>query len=125
MPVVIRGGREAVRLPIVEDELPLAEVMAAGLEASGYHVWHTDNVSHAIALADEHRFDCVVLDVELGQQSGCEVADHLVAIKLPFFFATGAGDGAIPARLAAYSVLAKPFTLAKLVLFIERTATPQ
>jgi len=76
MPVVIRGGREVVRLLIVEDELPLAEVMAAGLEASGYHVWHT-------------------------------------------------GDGAIPARLAAYSVLAKPFTLAKLVLFIERTATPQ
>ena len=65
---------------IVDDELQALDTCAKGLQAcsSHYTVLKADTVSSALDLCRYHRFDCVVLDLDMTNTSGFEVLLTLV-----------------------------------------------
>ncbi len=67
--------------------------------------------SEAFRLLDRAVPDVAVLDVNLGNESSFPVADRLLALNVPFVFATGCGKNiAFPDRFAHVPVVSKPYT---------------
>ncbi|MCG8668307.1 MAG: response regulator transcription factor [Pseudomonadales bacterium] len=62
---------------LVEDDPSLAELVIEFFEEEGVECDHTGNGLHAIELITEHRYDVVVLDINLPGCNGLEVCDHL------------------------------------------------
>ena len=81
------------RILLVEDEVDIALVLQARLEAAGYEV-HTE-ASGAVALsyAAEHRPDLVILDIKLPDLGGHDVCRELRKLyersELPVLMFTG------------------------------------
>jgi DNA-binding NtrC family response regulator len=117
------GGRtsaQGIRILVVEDEFLVSEMIADMVATLGYAV-----AGQAGSLADvrqmlaDGHFDCVLLDVRLGNELTVEAADVLLERSVPFAFVTGYTDVAEP-RHAAVPVLNKPFSMNQLGLLIER-----
>jgi CheY-like chemotaxis protein len=70
-------SEDEVRVVVVDDVVDAAEAIAATLELSGYKVWVATSGSEALALVDEHRPHCVLLDVGMPGMDGCELAQQL------------------------------------------------
>ena len=65
---------------VVDDDADLADTFAASLRAEGHDVHVAPSSEHAIALAGAVRFDCVLLDLNLGGDGdGFDVARKLRA----------------------------------------------
>ncbi|WP_395332139.1 HWE histidine kinase domain-containing protein [Novosphingobium sp. BL-8H] len=64
---------------------------------------------HAVRSLSSYKPDVAVLDFNLGETTSEEVADHLVAMGVPFVFATGYGDSVmIPEHLRDVPIVRKP-----------------
>ncbi|WP_395396407.1 HWE histidine kinase domain-containing protein (plasmid) [Novosphingobium sp. BL-8A] len=64
---------------------------------------------HAVRSLSSYKPDVAVLDFNLGETTSEEVADHLVAMGIPFVFATGYGDSVmIPEHLRDVPIVRKP-----------------
>ncbi|MBI4354824.1 MAG: response regulator [Candidatus Omnitrophica bacterium] len=69
---------------IVEDEVPLANLVKSRLESSGYEV-HTETHGQAgLAYAADHRPDLVILDINLPDMNGNRVAQELRKLYHPW-----------------------------------------
>ena len=103
------------RVFIVEDDALIATLFEEYLGDLGCEVV---GVAHSLAKALDMigplDFDAAILDVNLNGQWAFPVADKLLAKRIPFLFATGYGDAAIPNSLHHVPTLAKPFQLAAL-----------
>jgi light-regulated signal transduction histidine kinase (bacteriophytochrome)/CheY-like chemotaxis protein len=67
------------------------------------------DATHAILTLGSFTPDVAVLDFNLGEGTSEKVADHLVAMGVPFVFATGYGDSVmIPEHLRDVPVVRKP-----------------
>jgi CheY-like chemotaxis protein len=114
----------ASRILIVEDEFLVAEMIADMVATLGYSV-----TAQAANLAEVRRelasghFDCVLLDVRLGNELTIEAADVLIERGTPFAFVTGYTEPAEP-RHAAVPVLNKPFSIEQLRHLLERLIGP-
>src|SRR3990167_6739439 len=62
---------------LVEDDLGLASVYKARLEAEGFEVFHCDNGETALSDAIKHKPDLILLDVMMPKISGFDVLDIL------------------------------------------------
>jgi DNA-binding response OmpR family regulator len=62
---------------VVEDERRMAELLRQGLEEEGHSVVLTGNGRDALAMAESHPFDAIVLDVMLPGLDGFSVAKRL------------------------------------------------
>lgn len=62
---------------------------------------------------------CAILDVRVGNVDSFELADQLSARRVPFFFATASGPEAIVERHRHRPILAKPFSDADLLRFVQ------
>ena len=87
----------------------LAEDMLTELGCAG--VMHASRVKDALALLASERPDVAMLDVNLAGEQAYPIAERLVAINVPFVFATGYGSEGIPPNWASRPVVQKPFTL--------------
>ena len=68
---------------------------------------------HAVSTLQSFRPDTAILDFNLGDTTSEEVADQLVAMGVPFAFATGYGDSVmIPRHLRSVPVVRKPASAA-------------
>ena len=116
------------RVLVVEDEMMVLlniESMLADLGCETISVAAT--VESALALVDAERFDCAMLDVNLGGQTSYPIADVLVARSIPFVFSTGYDDHRIPVRFGDKGVLKKPYgdeELAIALVQMMSAATP-
>ncbi|MGD9838534.1 MAG: response regulator [Afipia sp.] len=67
-------------------------------------------VADALDLIAAHAPDFVLLDVGLVREKSFAVAEELARRKIPFVFVTGySGPAALPAALAHYPVMRKPY----------------
>lgn len=113
------------KILIVEDELIVAENIAAVLEQEGYDVCGTAmSADEAMELFREHRPHLVMCDIFIkGARSGIEFASELSKISnTPFIFLTAYADRetirqASATRPMAY--LVKPFAEKQLIAAIE------
>jgi DNA-binding response OmpR family regulator len=100
----------AQRVLIVEDEMLVGmmiedSIASLGMEVAGI----ITTVDAALAKAHEGGFDFAILDVHLNGKPVYPVADVLLDRKVPFIFATGYGEGSLPAKYSACATLQKPF----------------
>jgi CheY-like chemotaxis protein len=103
------NGRDVL---VVEDEEMIASVIEEMLLDLGCRqVWIAGSVKDAKAVLAEHRPHAVILDVNLGGDSGFHLAQSLSEAKIPFVFATGYGRHGLPDQWAARPIMQKPFKL--------------
>jgi two-component system, OmpR family, response regulator len=119
-----------VRVLLVEDEVPLAEMVRRGLVADGHSVRVEHDGPAGLAAASTGDHDVVVLDIMLAGLSGYRVLQHLRAAEIwtPVLMLTakdGEYDEADAFDLGADDYLIKPFSfvvlLARLRALLRRS----
>ena len=70
-------SQDDVKVVVVDDFVDAAEALAAALELSGYKVWIATGGKEALALIDQHRPHCVLLDVGMPGMDGFELTQAL------------------------------------------------
>ncbi|PZE63523.1 DNA-binding response regulator [Curtobacterium sp. MCBD17_021] len=110
----------SVRVLVVDDEIPLADLIARGLQRQDMAVDVAYRGDHADELLSVHDYDVVVLDRDLPGMHGDEVAKRLAARGrltrvLMLTAATTLTDRVHGLELGADDYLAKPFEYPELV----------
>ena len=108
---------------VVEDENSIQRVLRTYLESAGYHVLSTDNGTTALEMADAHRPDLIVLDLNLPGMDGMEVAARLRQTSdvyiLMLTARTEERDRVAGLQIGADDYLTKPFSPRELVARVE------
>ncbi|MCO7224259.1 response regulator transcription factor [Pleionea sp. CnH1-48] len=111
-------------LLLVEDDLALAELVIEFLQEEGMECDHTVNGHHALELIQQHKYEVIILDINLPGQNGFDVCQTMRSqgIKTPCIMltardsvedrVTGLGQG-------ADDYLVKPFAMAELVARLQ------
>ena len=112
----------ATRILVAEDETLIRMDLVEMLTEAGYEVIaQATNGEEAIALANEHKPDLAILDVQMPVLDGISVAEKIISIApvlmLTAFSQRELVDRARDAGVMAYVV--KPFTISDLVPAIE------
>jgi CheY-like chemotaxis protein len=104
------------RVLVVEDEYFIADDMRRVFEENGAQViGPVGNIDDALAMIEETpRIDGAVLDINLREVMVFPVADALRARGVPFVFATGYEENAVPNRLRDAIHCEKPIEPARL-----------
>ena len=105
---------------VVDDEPSIVDTVSTVFRYEGYEVTEARSGREALALAQERKFDLVVLDVMLPDLDGLEVTRRMRAdgIDVPVLFLTARGEVQdLVAGLGAGGddYVAKPFSLAEVV----------
>jgi two-component system, OmpR family, response regulator len=117
----------AVRVLVVEDEVPLAEAVARGLTAEGFDVDVVHDGLDGLARAREGGYGAVVLDILLPRMNGYKVCETLRAEGnwTPILMLTakdGEYDEAEALDTGADDFLSKPFSFVVLVARLRALA---
>jgi DNA-binding response OmpR family regulator len=103
------------RILVVEDEMLIAIMIEDAVQDSGGEiVGPVATLERALKVAEEEEFDAAILDVTVRGGKVYPVAELLLKRGIPFVFASGYGDWALPEGLRDKPRLMKPFTLAAL-----------
>jgi CheY-like chemotaxis protein len=98
------------RVLLVEDEMMVAMLVEDMLSDFGCAViGPATRVDDALKLVGEGKIDVAILDVNLNGHETYPVADALVALGIPFVFATGYGAGSLRDGYKERPTLQKPF----------------
>ena len=105
------GSLARCRVLVVEDEFYIADEMAQALQTLGAEVvGPVPTKDKALALlASEERIDAAILDINLKGQAVYPVADALAERGVPFVFATGYDQAAVPPPYQTVPRWEKPF----------------
>ena len=107
---------------IVEDEMPLQQLLAYNLQAAGFDVLQAFDGEEAVLLLEENAPDLVLLDWMLPQLSGIELCRRIrkrpATANLPVIMLTARGEEADRLRgleTGADDFITKPFSTAELI----------
>jgi two-component system KDP operon response regulator KdpE len=113
----------AARVLVVDDEQPILRTVAANLRARGYQVLTATSGEAALAAAEVHQPDCVVLDLGLPGIGGLEALRRLRTwTTTPVVILTavdGERDKVAALDLGADDYVTKPFGMAELLARIR------
>jgi light-regulated signal transduction histidine kinase (bacteriophytochrome)/CheY-like chemotaxis protein len=109
---------------LVEDNLIIAmDGEDIFLQLGAHSVSLAPNVSNALAVIENRKFDLAVLDVHLGEETSIAVAERLAAKGVPLILATGYGEGVSQAYGAlGANLLQKPYTIESVASALSRIA---
>jgi len=113
---------DSMRILVVEDEFKSAEYLQNGLTESGYIVDVARNGRDGLHMAQEFRYDLILLDVMMPEMDGWEVMRHLSGKETPILFLSAKGtleDRLKGLDLGADDYLVKPFSFAELLARIR------
>lgn len=111
-----------IRILIVEDERPIADLIQLSLEGEGYHCTCVYDGIAAADLITNQQFDLILLDVMLPGASGFELMDYIRPTGMPVIFLTAKAnvdDRVRGLHLGADDYLAKPFEIVELQARVE------
>jgi NtrC-family two-component system response regulator AlgB len=116
-----------MRILIVDDEPNIRRTLAVALEAMGHEVEEADAPAKALAIIGRRPCDVALIDVRLGEQSGLDLIEPLLAqlpsLTVVVITAYASVDIAVEAmRRGAFDFLPKPFTPAQVRAVLERVA---
>ena len=113
------------RILVVDDDLPLLEILSDSLTQRSKTVLTATSIAEAMAIAESHDLDAVLIDLRLGNENGRELATRLKTLNsnLHIVYMTGYATS-IPRirRHENYDILRKPFTLEDALIAIEKSA---
>ena len=112
-----------IRILIVEDELPIANLIRLSLSKAGYTC---DCVYDGAAAADQiaaQSYDLILLDVMLPEVDGFTLLEYIRPYEIPVIFLTAKNavqDRVKGLRLGAEDYIVKPFEVLELLVRIEK-----
>jgi FixJ family two-component response regulator len=100
---------------VVDDDPEVRASMVRLLSTLGYNAKTFDSAEAFLVCASRSSADCLVIDIQLGDISGIELAHQLAAdgFRFPIIFMTGLDDELVRAQAAAaggIAFLRKPFS---------------
>ncbi|MER5742755.1 response regulator transcription factor [Streptomyces sp. NPDC059913] len=117
---LLRADRTPVRVLVVDDEAPLAELLSMALRYEGWEVRSAGDGAGAVRAARDFRPDVVILDVMLPDTDGLAVLGRLrrEIAEVPVLFLTA--RDAVEDRIAGLTAggddyVTKPFSLEEVV----------
>jgi FixJ family two-component response regulator len=115
---------------IVDDDPVIRQALAALLSALGYRVQSYASASEFLAVATTTEAACLVLDIQLGDESGIELARQLAArgSTFPIIFMTGSHDERYrrdAMDIGAVAFLLKPFRVEDMESALSQTIGPR
>ena len=115
-----------IRILLVEDEPIVAMLTEDQLENIGCVVIATvATIAEANAAIASLSFDIAMVDINLGEESGLEIARSLIARKIPYIVTSGYAAEALRRDHPTAPVLTKPYAIAELEGAISRCARPR
>ena len=110
---------------IVEDEMELLEMLRNGLSLRAYHCETAMNATVALELLNERLFDLMLIDIDLPDMSGFELAKkakrlnpNITVIIMTGFIGDFSYDEAV--KTGATDFIKKPFTVKELDVRIKQ-----
>jgi DNA-binding response OmpR family regulator len=94
---------------VVENEPGLYEMIEAALECDGFHVTFTPKKAAALSLLSSLKIDLVVVDVNLPDGLGTEVAQRAASLTIPGILMTGHPGHIAEFDQKGVAYIAKPF----------------
>ena len=121
-----------IKILIVEDEKPIADLLDMSLTAAGYSCDCLDNGVAAADAVEKKRYDLILLDVMLPGIDGFELMEFLAPLEIPVIFITARSalkDRIRGLKLGADDYIVKPFEMKELIARINavlrRTEIPE
>jgi CheY-like chemotaxis protein len=118
---------EARKVLIVDDEQDVLQHLSSILSSSGFEVIATERGTEALKLAAEKKPDIIILDVNLPDMDGGEVASRLsqnsLTSAIPIVYLTGLvtkKEHKEPQKIGKSFVIAKPVLKGELISTITR-----
>jgi FixJ family two-component response regulator len=110
---------------VIDDDPEMRAAMRTLVSAYGYGAHTFDSAETFLACASTCRASCLLVDIQLGELSGVELARQLAAdgFKFPIIFMTGCDDATIESQAIAaggIAFLRKPFPAKMLIDAIKR-----
>lgn len=119
------------RILIIDDSLPLLDVMEHILNEAGHHTVACESGRQAIVLLETETFDLIITDVYMPEGDGFDVMSAVKRREKPIPVVAISGmtgkRNLLPAaeRLGAVVQLAKPFSGQELLLSVEQALEPR
>ena len=111
-----------LKVLIVEDGRPIADLVEMNLTASGYACTTVYDGIAAADLLEKNAYDLVLLDVMLPGLSGYDLMEQIRPLHIPVIFITAQGstaDRVRGLRAGADDYLVKPFEIVELIARVE------
>jgi FixJ family two-component response regulator len=114
---------------VVDDDPEMRASLATLLDAVGYCAETYDSAETFLTCASTCKACCLVIDINLGDITGVELAHQLCAdgLKWPIIFMSGLDDAAIKIQASALEPIAflqKPFRANDLIDAIKKAIQP-
>ncbi len=111
-----------IKILIVEDEVPISNLISMSLEKAGYQCECVfDGMEAADRLEEEH-YDLVLLDIMLPKVDGYELMEYIQPMGIPVIFLTAKSnveDTVKGLEMGAEDYLTKPFEIVELLARVE------
>ena len=106
-----------VHILIVEDEIPISDLLETALSQAGYHCTCVYDGIEAANIINKQVFDLILLDVMLPGADGFELMEYIRPIGIPVIFITAKNalkDRVQGLRMGAEDYIVKPFEVLEL-----------
>lgn len=116
----MRGDK--MRLLIIEDERPIAEVMMLNLKRIGYQCDYAMDGEQGARMVEKQSYDLILLDIMLPKINGYELMEYLYELEIPVIFITAKGsvqERVKGLRMGADDYLVKPFAIDELLARVD------
>lgn len=111
-----------IRILIVEDEKPIAELIRLSLSRAGYHCQCVYDGLAAADILERERFDLVLLDIMLPGVDGFALLEYIRPTGTPVIFLTAknaVNDRVRGLRMGAEDYIVKPFEVLELLARVD------
>lgn len=111
-----------INILIVEDEIPIANLMKMSLSKTGYNCTCIYDGMAAADTLGQKSFDLVLLDIMLPGASGYDVLEYIKPFKIPVIFITAKNslnDRVRGLKMGAEDYILKPFEIVELLARVE------
>ncbi|HBB27950.1 MAG TPA: DNA-binding response regulator [Clostridiales bacterium] len=107
---------------IVEDELPISNLIKINLVDAGYKCTCAFDGEEAANLIENNQFDLILLDIMLPKIDGYELMEYIKSYDIPVIFLTAKSDVRDKVKglkLGADDYITKPFEIIELLARVE------
>ena len=111
-----------IRILIVEDEEPIANLIRMNLTRAGYQCEIAPDGELAADRIENQSYDLILLDIMLPKLDGYEVLEYAMAVDIPVIFLTAMGETSQKVKglkLGAEDYITKPFEIQELLARVE------
>ena len=111
-----------IHILVVEDELPISNLISMNLKENGYCCDVANDGMQAADLIEENTYDLILLDIMLPHVNGYELMEYIRPLNVPVIFITAKNDVADRVKglhLGADDYIVKPFEIVELLARVE------